>query len=419
MRKGILVAALLAAVSCTREMETLQPLILEAIAEESVKSSLSGTTLLWSEGDQIAAFVGSTRYTSTSTEVVSPTSARFTFSELASDAEVSYAVYPAASAISSEALGAVVEVPSEQTAVDDSFSEGAAVAIAKASDSPMVFRNACGFLAFTLADAANVACVRISANEPMTGQADVHWDSGDLSVNPITSKSLNGARLTGTFQSGKTYYVAVFPRTSYTGLTLRITSKEGHISTYTNPNALTLERKGNLLIADNIALKTVPASGWVEKDPAYVGSSEPVVIVGKVGGEYRLISNAASGDSSPDANTTVTVSGGTLVSTVDDSFKWNLVKTDGKYKLFPAGNSERWLYCTTDTGAGNPVCMKVGGESYINRCFFSWDAVGYLVVNDAHAPRFLGYNGGVWCADTFPASVTYPAAVFSFFVHVP
>ena len=280
MRKLIIIAgAALLLASCAKQTQPFQPLVLSAVQEgddAASKTSLSGTSVHWSAGDQVAAFVGMTPHTSSSTEILSETQAKFTFSDLSADASVSYAVYPASAVVGYHEGGATVTVPSEQTAVPDSFGEGAAVCIAKGDVSPMVFANVCGFLAFTFAssDAANVASIRIIANEPMTGQADVHWNNGNPTVEPSSVKSLNAVKLSGTFESGKTYYVAVFPRTSYTGLTIKITKKDGYVSTYSNPNALALARKGNMLIAKNLALKAVPASGnWAEKDPAYIGST--------------------------------------------------------------------------------------------------------------------------------------------------
>lgn len=415
------VLALLTAACSNEESQKVSysPLVLTAQQEggEATRTSLSGTEVRWSAGDNVAAFVSSEAHTSTATEILSAKSARFTFSDLAADAVVQYAVYPASAAVGLVGESVVtVTVPTEQTAVAGSFAEGSAVAIAKGGSSTLEFKNVCGFLAFTI-NADGVQSVHIYANEKMTGTADVSWNSGNPTVSAFKNFAYTGVKLTGPFTKGATYYAAVFPGT-YTGLTLKLTHSNGYVSTYTNSNTLTVSRKDNVVIAKNLSLRT-PASGtWFEKAPATIGSDVPVIIVGKVGNDYRLISNADTGDSSPSAATTATVSGST-VTDVTDGFKWNLSTTDGKFTLYPAGNNERWLHCHTISGSGNQKCMAVHNDSEFNRRFFTWDAAGHLVTSDSYDARYLSYNNDLWCGETFPASTVYPAAVFSFYVQVP
>lgn len=412
-------AVMLLAGACAKQPseEPFQPLVLSAVQEGVTKTSLSGTSVHWSAGDQVAAFVNDVAHNSTSAEILSATSARFTFSDLEAGATVQYAVYPASAVVGPHAGGATVTVPSEQTAKADSFDEGAAVAIAGGAASPMVFRNICGFLAFTFkdSDAASVASIRIIANEPMTGQADVGWNGGNPTVAPSTTKSLNGVKLSGTFQSGKTYYVAVFPHTSYTGLTIKITRNNGYVTTYTNSTPLTLARKGNIVIASGLSLKAVPASGnWAEKDPAYIGPTEVVIPVGKVGDNAYLISNAASGDNAPAAS-----SAPVNLSDVGAGYKWNVSVSGTVFQLYPAESTGRWLNCKTTADSASQNCMAVSNDSYFNRKYFIWDAAGHVLTSDSYAARYLSYSSGAWYGETYPASASYPAAMFSFYVQVP
>ena len=413
------VLALLVAACSNEESQKVSysPLVLTAQQEgEATRTSLHTTEVHWSAGDNVAAFVSSVAHTSTATEILSAKSARFTFSDLAADAVVQYAVYPAAAAAGLAGDVITVTVPTEQTAVAGSFAEGSAVAIAKGGSSTLDFKNVCGFLAFTI-NADGVQSVHIYANEKMTGTADVSWNSGNPTVSAFKNFAYTGVKLTGPFTKGATYYAAVFPGT-YTGLTLKLTHSDGYVSTYTNSNTLTISRKDNVVIAKALSLRTPTSGTWFEKAPATIGSDVPVIIVGKVGNDYRLISNADTGDSSPSAATTATVSGST-VTDVTDGFKWNLSTTDGKFTLYPAGNNERWLHCHTISGSGNQKCMAVHNDSEFNRRFFTWDAAGHLVTSDSYDARYLSYNNDLWCGETFPASTVYPAAVFSFYVQVP
>ena len=413
--------ALLTAACSNEESQevSFSPLVLTALQEgEATRTSLHNTTeVYWSAGDNVAAFVSNVAHTSTATEILSAKSARFTFSDLAANAVVQYAVYPAAAAVGLAGDAITVTVPTEQTAVAGSFAEGSAVAIAKGGSSTLGFKNVCGFLAFTI-NADGVQSVHIYANEKMTGTADINWNSGNPTVSAFGTFAYTGVKLTGPFTKGATYYAAVFPG-NYTGLTLKLTHSDGYVSTYTNSNPLTVSRKDNVVIARNLVLRTPVKGTWFEKAPATIGSDVPVIIVGKVGGSYRLISNAKTGEfSSPSAATTATVSGST-VTDVADGFKWNLSSTnDGKkFTLYPAGVDSRWLNCQTTSGSGSQTCMAV--DSNPNRPFFIWDAAGHLVTSDNNKDRYLSYSNGLWCGETFPASGDYPAAVFSFYVQVP
>ena len=414
--------ALLTAACSNEESQevSFSPLVLTALQEggEATRTSLSGTEVHWSAGDKVAAFVSNVAHTSTATEILSAKSARFTFSDLAADAVVQYAVYPASAAVGLVGESVVtVTVPTEQSAVAGSFAEGSAVAIAKGGSSPLGFKNVCGFLAFTI-NADGVQSVHIYANEKMTGTADVNWNSGNPTVSAFGTFAYTGVKLTGPFTKGATYYAAVFPGT-YTGLTLKLTHSDGYVSTYTNSKTLTISRKDNVVIARNLALRNPTSKTWFEKNPATIEPGVPVIIVGKVGGSYRLISNADTGaSSSPSAATTATVSGAT-VTDVTDGFKWNLSTTDGKFTLYPAGVNTRWLNCQTITESASQTCMAVSNYSNFNRRFFIWDAAGHLVTSDGYKDRYLSYKDGLWCGETFPTSTDYPAAVFSFYVKVP
>lgn len=417
--------ALLTAACSNEESQKVaySPLVLTAQQEggEATRTSLSGTEVHWSAGDNVAAFVSNVAHTSTATEILYAKSARFTFSDLAADAVVQYAVYPASAAVGLAGDVITVTVPTEQTAVEGSFAEGSAVAIAKGGSSTLDFKNVCGFLAFTI-DADGVQSVHIYANEKMTGTADVILNSGNPTVSAFKTFAYTGVKLTGPFTKGATYYAAVFPGT-YKGLTLKLTHSNGYVSTYTNSNTLTVSRKDNVVIAKDLSLCTPTKGTWFEKAPATIGSDVPVIIVGKVGGNYRLISNADTGaSSSPSATKTATVSGST-VTDVDDSFdgyKWNLSSTnDGKFTLYPNSDHTRWLNCLTTSGSGSQTCMAVNNDSKFNRRFFIWDAAGHLVTSDSYKARYLSYKDGLWCGETFPTSTDYPAAVFSFYVKVP
>lgn len=420
MRKHVLLTALLVA-ACAKEHEAFKPLVLTASPEETTKSFLNGTTVCWSDGDAVAAYVGGVSYPSSSTLITGNT-AQFTFSTLPAESPVQYAVYPASAAGAGWSDGVII--PSEQTAVANSFADGACVSIASGSGEPSaVFRNICGFLAISI-QAEGVTDVRIWVNEPMTGTVDIDYNGGNPVATPRPTRSMTGVHLAGPFTQGTTYYAAVLPGT-YTGLTIKLTHADGYISTYTNSHPLTVTRNDNVAITPDagLGLRTV-TSGWFEKDPARIGEGVPVVIVGKVGGEYRTIHNAAS-DVPPLANTTVTVSGSRLPEAPGDSHKWNLSHHGSTFTLYPSGSTAAWLYCSTQSqSSAFKEIMYVGApaQGETNRHNFAWDAAGHIHTSDSYHNYYLSYHAGEWNGESYPAygtAATYPAAVFSFYVQVP
>ena len=430
-------AAALLVVACAKApvQESFRPLVLTASVEgDAVPKTTLGAdfkTVRWSADDAIAVFSGGNKYTSSSTEIQDGTdshTAKFTFGTLDAGASVSYAVYPASAAVEKYNEGATVVVPTVQTAVADGFDPAAAVTIAKAGSGSMTFLNVCAYLAFTIKseDAASVSSVRIYANEPMTGTADVAWNSGNPTVTFSRSVSAHtGVLLNGPFESGKTYYVAIYPNT-YTGLTFKLTHfTTGYVSTYTSATSLEVARKANKVIAKDMALRTPTSGQWFEKEPAFIGNDDPVIIVGKCGGSYKLIKNTDTYYSgvyyAPDA-AAATVSGSQVTSAVTADYQWKRHKaSDGVYTLFPVNTTERRLYCSTTSESGSQNCMNVGvvpsGDVY--RSLFSWDAAGHIFTAKGDKKRYLSCVGNAWYGETYPNSTSYPAAVFSFYVHVP
>lgn len=426
-------AAALLVVACAKApvQESFRPLVLSASVEGNAvpKTTLGADfkTVRWSADDAIAVFSGNNKYTSSGMEILEGTdskSAKFTFSTLDAGASVSYAVYPAAAAVEKYNEGATVVVPTVQTAVADGFDPAAAVTIAKAGSGSMTFLNVCAYLAFTIKseDAASVSSVRIYANEPMTGTADVAWNSGNPTVTFSRSVSAyTGVLLNGPFESGKTYYVAIYPNT-YTGLTFKLThSTTGYVSTYTSATSLAVARKANKVIAKDMALRTPTSGQWFEKEPAFIGNDDPVIIVGKSGDNYMLIKNTDTGVyNAPDA-AEATVLGSQVTSAVTVDYQWKRHKASvGVYTLFPVNTLERRLYCSTKADSGSQNCMNVGvvpsGDVY--RSLFSWDATGHILTSEGGKKRYLSCVNNAWYGETYPNSGAYPAAVFSFYVYV-
>ena len=286
---ALLAMAAMAAFSCKQEAaieEATATKVVTAFTDQDVtpdtKTTLSGVTVLWCSTDEVVASDGNNNlYTSTGTTVnESGKKAEFTFRGFPATAGIGILAYPAASvtAIDDKAMVVSASIPTVQTAKADSFAEGANLSVATGDVETPIFRNAGGLLSLKIKN-DNIKSVKLVANEPMTGgTAQVS------AVAPYGTQVSGGeceVELAGGLRNGVTYYAVVYPGT-YTGLTIFINDNDGRTATYTNPNALTVERNANLFIAE----LTVPDSKWekVEKGDtwAYTFTSKAITATGDV-----------------------------------------------------------------------------------------------------------------------------------------
>lgn len=173
------------------------------------------------------------------------------------------AVYPATATVSSSRNGsyspATTEVsydlPSEQTAVLNSFQSGVNFSYAKvnkdqfsANKATLSFMNGCSLLKLTLpASAENVAMVKVTSNNgvAMTGKFSLGYDElgGYYQDQPWSKATTEGVlkftAVSGnssvvlkadegkSLQAGGTYYIVVWPGTHGSGLSFEFTSTDG------------------------------------------------------------------------------------------------------------------------------------------------------------------------------------------------
>ena len=264
----MLAVAAMAAFSCAKETENQNdavkpevktPLVITAYTDDDIapdtKTSLSGVSVVWTTTDVIAGYEGVTKHTSTSTAVSDGgKKATFTFSEVSVDADLNYLVYPAAAAGAYDEGLININLPSEQTAVANSFANGANLSLAKGlvDDDAVLFKNLGGLIGIQINN-DDIASVKFSANEAMTGAGVV--DPSDCSTLCDGAKYV---KLSGGLANGTPYYAVIYPGT-YSGLQIEVTNTSGQVATYTNSTPLTIARNGNLFIAE----LTIPSGKWV------------------------------------------------------------------------------------------------------------------------------------------------------------
>ena len=244
-------AALLAAVSCNKELENTTPVLPEGdrvsfvatvdgaatktvmgdLANDEVASYWDGTERIWIldphiENDALnegwkKAFAGTASKANTIT---------FTEEDVKSSLEGDYyyAVYPAGDASNNatwngqnDAMNNVC-LKGVQTPVEGSYDaqNHIAVAYTAAGNNNLAFKNVVSFVKVTVGnDNVSSVCVyNTDANNAMSGVFTVSYDGGDPKVSNKT-KDNHYAKIEGTINNGSTYYIAVLPGT-YEGFTL-------------------------------------------------------------------------------------------------------------------------------------------------------------------------------------------------------
>lgn len=233
--------AMLAAVSCNKEINNIDPVTPGADAVvytayvdgAETKTYLGGTTgegvskqtaALWAADDAITIHNGETAYTFT-TKDNATSAAKFEYDMQNGEYEAGegvMAVYPATSTTNpwlsydgSSING--VTLNSKQTAIVNSYDPAAHIAVAQSSTNTLSFKNAISLFTFKVAN-EGVKSVKIYSNngEFLSGLCGISAEGIVIPwTNPGEAESY--VELTagdGEFEVGKSYYIALFPTNS-------------------------------------------------------------------------------------------------------------------------------------------------------------------------------------------------------------
>lgn len=246
-------AALLAAVSCNKELENTTPVLPEgdrvsfvATVDGAATKTVMGeidvkgksAESLWDGIEAIRVLDGSVSKEFTSENVSKVKTATFTENdnEVILTGDDYLAVYPAAPAGYVSWSGDIAEplkylwLTDNQKAVQSSFDPSAhiAVAYAEAGNNNLYFKNVVSLISFTIGS-DNVSEVKISGNnnEIIAGNFDLTYDPTKESIvidatneTYYTSKSVSLKAEEGNLSKGKVYYVALLPNNFTDGITV-------------------------------------------------------------------------------------------------------------------------------------------------------------------------------------------------------
>lgn len=169
-------------------------------------------SIVWEENDEI----------SVNGETISTTEsgAKVTFAGEVTEgflaAENYSAVYPASAGENFNEI----TVKAEQTAVAEGFDD--IVAVAYSADRSLQFKHVTSLIKFQVPSDFTVNTVTFSADEDLAGKVSVAMSAEDATPTITAVKEgVNTVTLTGSFEAGKDYYVAVLPGEK-TNLTVRL-----------------------------------------------------------------------------------------------------------------------------------------------------------------------------------------------------
>lgn len=253
--KVIIAAATAVAIlsACAKEQES-SPIGAEkdlcfSVLNENSKTSLSGTSVLWSEGDCISVFSGSANQ-KFENPVLGEGNASASFSGTAVAADTYYALYPYDAEASISGGIITTTLPAEQSFTASSFGNGANIAVAVTSTQNLIMKNVGAYVSFTV-NQEGVTSVTLSSSNYLAGSIRIDAGKDSPTVETVEGQGVKSIRLSGNFVAGSKYYFVVLPGT-HENLTMTMTTAGGDI-TFSNDAPLTLDRR------DNIALGTIAA----------------------------------------------------------------------------------------------------------------------------------------------------------------
>ena len=133
------------------------------------------------------------------------------------------------------------------------------------------------------------------------------------------------------------------------------TDKEILTSVTTLPNMITSSTKANENVS-YYAVFSITSDNSVETEVSSLKKVDDVVIAISKDGKYYAMSQLKGSSGQPIAKELI-VSNSTIESVILDDMKWNVEYNNGDMIIYPNGNDENWLYCTSGS---NNNSVRIG-----------------------------------------------------------
>lgn len=164
------------------------------------------------------------------------------------------------------------------------------------------------------------------------------------------------------------------------------------------------------------AVFSITNSNCVETDLSSVAKTDDVIIAISKDDEYYAMSQD-KGSSGQPLTKELMVSNGKITSAISDDMKWNIAYDKGDMVIYPAGDDESWLYCTSGSN-NNAVRIGTNDENHVfeMKSVEIDDVVYSNYLYNKNTERFVGayYDKDEaidWRAYKLTASGAFPANI--------
>lgn len=261
----------LVTVACSEDDQMSMPQSEKVWMEFSAGTEAATRTILtegnkvnWETNDAISLFdpqSNNNRFTTSE----SGSSVTFTGTAISDEGNY-YALYPYDESATISGSIITTTLPAQQTAHAGSFASMLNPSVAVADENKNLhFKNTCALIKFTL-DSGNNSISRITFRgnngELLAGTVSIDATQPAPSANIQTEGAATTLEMTGTFESGKTYYFVTAPGALSNGITIRIYNKDGNVWTRSGSTSMTLTA-GHIMNLGHITPDNfLPESGY-------------------------------------------------------------------------------------------------------------------------------------------------------------
>ena len=167
---------------------------------------------------------------------------------------------------------------------------------------------------------------------------------------------------------------------------------------------------------DLYAVFSITSDNCVEAEVSSLSKSDDVIIAISKDGKYYAMSQE-KGTSGQPMSKELKVSNGTIESAISDDVKWNVEYNKGDMVIYPSGNEDNWLYCTSGS---NNNAVRIGTNADNNifemKSVEIDDVVYSNYLYNKATERFVGayYDNEVavdWRAYKLTASGAFPTNI--------
>lgn len=231
----LIAVAAMASVSCINDENGMDQTPSEAVTitataenDADSKTSLSSGKVLWHNADAVTVWNGKEAGEFTTADPDGSETVSFVASSLEYEGADEYlALYPHSESATFADGKVTTQVKAVQEAYADGFAKGVNVAVAAGTDENLLFRNVCGYVKFTVpAGMTDLTKVEFEANGEEILAGNVNVTIADEPVAEVVSDGVSSVSLEGTFEAGRSYYIAVLPQTLESGFTMTLTRGE-------------------------------------------------------------------------------------------------------------------------------------------------------------------------------------------------